>query len=251
MKTLKLFSLLSLITLFSCSNNYEHVFSAIKDPALAGCIIKEMKKTSISDLASVERLLCQNKGVKDLKGLGELTKLKELYLQDNDLTSLSTLDALPSLRIISVAGNDELTSLEGLEKAYNLEELQANKCKNLVDISATENLSNLKTVGLMMDAIEDISSFSSLVKLENVVLSYNKIQSIHGLANKPNLKKLTIYDNPVQSIASLLSNPEMMIVGVGGNNINHCKTIDALRKRLKSSAKVYGPKACEEWKGYL
>ncbi len=213
------------------------------DFSLSLCIDSAIRKAG-GDITLVKKLVCQTGGVKSLKGINQLTHLEELYLQNNRMNSLADLGNMPTLRIISVAGNKELKSLTGLEFATNLQELQANKAKNLQDISAVKRLTQLKIIAIMMADISNISALSELEKLEEVNFNYNKIKDISALQNKPKLKSLSLYSNQIVSLKPLVGNSSMLLVGVGGKDISHCDALIELDKTLKADARLYGPEQC-------
>jgi len=88
-------------------------FLADSAPAdgLERCIHAAMKKEGVSR-ENVKKLSCQEAGVIDLKGLGDLVNLEGLYLQGNALTSLESIPSLPKLKAISVAANKQLSNID-------------------------------------------------------------------------------------------------------------------------------------------
>ncbi len=232
------------IQLMGMKAEYKDGFS---DLPLGICVSYAMKKQQLTDLSQLKTLSCQKKGIKSLEGIDQLTGLEALYLQGNDLVSLEGMGTMPSLKVISVAANKQLTSLEGLQGAINLEELQANLSSNLQDISAVERLVELRILAAMQDKISDISALGPLDKLEEVILSYNQIADISALGNKPRLERLQIYSNPLQSITPLLGNSQMTLVGIGGKKREKqhlCAALSQLKSQLSEDAVVYGPEAC-------
>lgn len=218
------------------------------DLPLGVCVSYAMKKKELTDLSQLKKLSCQKKGITSLEGLEQLTGLEELYLQGNDLTSLESMGYIPALRKISVASNKQMTTLKGLERAENLEELQANLSSELSDISAIAQLTELRIVAAMQDNISDISALAQLSKLEEVILNYNHISDISALAGKPELKRLQIYSNPVSSVEPLLGNASMQLVGIGGKEQQKrhlCEDMSRLKSRLSAEAVIYGPEVCE------
>ncbi|SFC80179.1 leucine-rich repeat domain-containing protein [Pseudoalteromonas denitrificans] len=213
------------------------------DFSLSMCISSAKRKVN-GDASKVIRLVCQTGGVKTLKGISELVNLEQLYLQNNKINTLIDLGKMPSLKIISLAGNHELTSLAGLEGAINLEELQATKSKNLKNISAIKGLTKLKTIAIMMADISDISALKNLNELEEVNFNYNKVQNISSLSNKPKLTSLHLYNNQIDSLEPLVNNKKMKLVGIGTKNMAHCEVLIELDKTLANDARIFGPKEC-------
>ncbi len=208
------------------------------------CVQESMADKGVRERVNLKYLICQGAKIDDLSTLADLVNLEELYLQDNDLTSLETIPELDKLRVISVANNKNLTSLKGIEKPISLEELQANKA-GIQDLSGVEALSNLKIVGLMMNDIENVDVFTSLEHLEDVTLNYNNIKDISAFAGKPKLREFQVYSNAVHDVTPLMENIKLKKVGVRGKGDIPCEQIEQLKSVLAEDAKVWGPKSCD------
>jgi Leucine-rich repeat (LRR) protein len=215
------------------------------EQAFNNCILREMHKKDLSSRAEIIVLICQEHAITDLSSIADLVNLEELYLQGNALADLTSFTPHPKLKKISIAGNKTLTSIAGIENAPLLEELQANKSA-ISDINGVSQLSHLKVIGMMMNKISDISELSALNKLEDVTLNYNSITDISALNQKPHLKKLQLYANQISDISPLYTNTALEIAGIGGEDNVTCPQFDHLRSLLKSDAKVFGPKHCDD-----
>lgn len=235
--------MLALVLIASCSGKYDHVTSVIKDEILSSCVVDKMKSIKSTELNKITKIVCQN-GVNDLTGISKLTNLEKLFLQGHKLVDLNTLGNIPTLKIISVAGSKTLHSLEGIEAASNLEEVQANKTPLLKNISSIANLKNLKIFSAMMAKIDDISSLGGAKYLSKVTISYNSISSLNPLGNKKKLKWLTAYNNPITSLKNIRNNTNMVVFGIDKRLSDLCGEVDFLRKNLAKEAKVYGPVGC-------
>jgi len=62
------------------------------------------------------------KSIKDIKGLNELTSLKELYLNDNLINEIAGLDNLKNLETLSLQKNN-IKEIQGLENLINLKNI--------------------------------------------------------------------------------------------------------------------------------
>lgn len=207
------------------------------------CIADSIEKYNLSSREEVTYILCSNFAIKDLSSLRGLGSLRELYVSGSQFSSLESLPFLPKLKKLSIASNKNLTRLNGIENAPNLEELQANESA-VTDLSGLENLRNLRVLALYNNGIEDVSAVAGLSKLEDVILSQNQISNIAAFADKPDLKKFQIYNNRVDDALVLLENTSLEIIGLRGGGNVPCQQIRALRAALPD-AKVYGQKACD------
>ncbi|WP_448569533.1 leucine-rich repeat domain-containing protein [Thalassotalea ganghwensis] len=212
--------------------------------SLDRCIWAAMRKQKIEHRSELIKLGCQDQEISDLSSLADLTSLEELYLQNNQLTSLETLPFMPQLKVISVAGIKELITTQGIENAPNLIELQANKA-SLSSLSGVETLMHLKIFAAMQNQIIDLSSLTELTQLTEVILSYNKISDVTALANKPQLKQLSLHNNPITDISPLFDNTNLLSFGFSSTVFKQCHQISTLKVLLSENAKLYAPKQCQ------
>ncbi len=214
------------------------------DPRLAKCINKALISLNTNDFLLIKELPCQDAEVDDLTGIGALSNLEVLYLQDNKFISLETLENLPSLKKMSIGRNSHLVSLKGIEKAKNSEEINLNLCSKLTDISAISTVKKLKKFIAMSARIRDISSFKNLHELELLILDRNKVSDIGSLSNKSKLVRLRLFHNPVKSFEPLLTNKNLKSLAVGGIESLHCATFIKLKKIMASGSTLIAPSAC-------
>ncbi|PWG05542.1 leucine-rich repeat domain-containing protein [Polaribacter aquimarinus] len=155
--------------------------------------------------------------------IGELTKLKEIYLKDtklialpNEIGNLTSLEKftlnnnsviefpnisnLSNLKYLNIS-NNKLTSIPGLEGCTKLEYLNfsSNKITSLMpDIGPLEALSYIN--GQLNELIEVPDNLGNLLYLEELHLSYNKIKGFIDLSNNLILKKLTLKNNKIEGL---------------------------------------------------
>jgi hypothetical protein len=212
------------------------------EAALHRCIYRSMNDENVESRAQIKSLRCQDQNITDLSSLVDLESLEKLYLQGNTFHNLDTFPLLPSLKVLSVAGNKNFTSTRGIERYQQLEEFQANKA-SIKDLSGVDQLKQLRVVGLMMNKLTDVSAFKDLNSLEDVTLNYNAISDISAFSNKQKLFDFRAHSTNVIDISALYENKALKIVGVSSETIE-CQQFEYLRSQLPSDAKVYGPKAC-------
>jgi len=210
-------------------NNRDHSFTDIPKN-----VLKTAKNVSIVDIYRFN--LSQN----NIKDIGSLTKLTELYINlcivDNhmDYTNLKnlknlitlsldsilikgennkTLDKFPEsicqmkkLKNLSLQGNDITTLPKCIKNLKKLEfiNLYSNKLNSLP--KEIGNLSNLKFIVLDFNQIETIPvEFSKLAKLENLSMSDNRISTLPDeFGNFASLKDLDLTYNSISSIPTAI-----------------------------------------------
>lgn len=114
----------------------------------------------------------------EIKGLGELDKLKKLDLRNNQITRISGLENLIGLEKLCLR-NNQITKIEGLE-----------------------NLVSLKELNLTKNQILKIEGLNNLTNLEVLLLRDNKISKIEGIEREshPKLRYLDLSNNPISSL---------------------------------------------------
>jgi protein phosphatase 1 regulatory subunit 7 len=146
-----------------------------------------------TDVEKVSKLSLYSKGIGSLKGIESFKNLKRLYA---DANSLKTIDVSNNVLLdtISLTSND-LTEIEGLEKA-----------KNLTWLSLSSNyfteftLDNDNVKNFLMDHNDLVSlEIKNAPKLESAILNINEIQSL-DFSNSPLLKVLNFSANKVKTI---------------------------------------------------
>lgn len=155
--------------------------------------------------AELERLVRDQAGkpggalyVSDLMGVARLD------LRKMNITDLSGLDKITTLRFLDLGGNflRDVSPLAGLR---NLEELRLDN-NFIVDIGPVGALKKLKKLDLSINEIEDIGPLAGLKELEHLNLSDNLIGDITPLAGLARLDSLDIGKNKVTDLAPLAQN---------------------------------------------
>ena len=209
--------------------------------ALTECINKNMKINKLKNRSEITSLGCQASGIIDLSALADLENLEKLYLQNNSFLSLESMPRLNKLKVISVAGNKELTSLRGIDNLPQLVELQAN-LSAINDLSGVESLKELRIAAFMGNQISDVSAFTHLSKIEDVHFHKNSISNIEAFSNKPELKRFSAMYNKISNISPLFGNKKLNMVYVKGNKKISCSQLSSLKKLLSPDANVSGDK---------
>ncbi len=134
-----------------------------------------------SELIYLDTLSANDNNLTGLGGLENTTVLKEVYLNNNKLTSLSLLkNSAESLTDISLDGNN-ISDLSDLSDCKNIKSFSANGNK-LTDTSWAKNWSSLIELYLANNNIEDLSGLSETTSLKILDLSGNKLKTFEGIA---------------------------------------------------------------------
>jgi serine/threonine protein kinase len=102
--------------------------------------------------------------------------------------------------------------------------------KNLSDISALADLTNLETLYLQENDITDINALKELTNLDWLRLDYNRISDISPLAGLTKLRGLPIDGNNISDISPLQGLTRMESLWLSENNISDISTLKGLTK---------------------
>lgn len=181
-------------------------------------LIKQEKKED------TKKLNLSNYGLREIpKELLELTNLEELDLSSNNLSDISDLSKLISLKKLNLANNEGVSDL-----------------KNLSDLKKLINLNLTKSYG-----INEFSQISKLEKLERVNLSINEIASLKFLHNCNDLKYIDLSNNNIEVLEDLVffvekeyrivieedkQNENLKQINIFGNPISKIFEVDIFRE---------------------
>lgn len=167
--------------------------------------------TDISKLSGslrIKGLVLNDNQISDISVLGNgFSKLEELNLANNEITSLESLASCAELKDVSVLGN-QLSSLDGLQDKPKLGYLLAND-NHISDISAlASSVGKMEGLDLGGNKISDLSALSGLgsqsASFVIVVLDHNNISSLDGIPTRLSYYTLVLYGNPVADFSSFL-----------------------------------------------
>jgi len=188
---------------------------------------------SISSLKGLEN--CKNliylhlgsQDISDISPLSSLTKLKNLWLDQNykigDVAPLAELIELEELNIDC----NLLTDISPLKKMINLEYLSL-EYNAITGIAALENMSKLKKLWMSEATINDLLPISKLDKLELLWFNRCNIENISCLKSLSNIKILKIAWNKVGDISSLSNMEDLEWVALEQNQITDISPLQNL-----------------------
>ena len=166
--------------------------------------------------------------INEIEGIKNLTNLKILNLNNNEISEIKNLENLTELRILKFNKN-KLTEIKGLEILSKLEVLSLHN-NNIEEINGLENLINLKELDLSENFISEIIGLNSLNKLEVLNLGYNQIDEIKNLEYCVNLKELWFEENQISEVKGLDNLTDLISLNIAFNNILESTGLEKLIK---------------------
>ena len=150
--------------------------------------------------------------------LVNLVELKLLYLGNNSLSTIPSLEKNTGLRKLYL-DNNRLTKIPSLEKNTGLTNLKLEN-NHLTSIPSLEKNTGLTTLNLNTNHLTSIPSLEKNIDLSNLYLANNRLARIPSLEKNTGLKYLNLYNNELTSIPSLMKNTGLTILKLQNNHLS-------------------------------
>lgn len=150
---------------------------------------------------------------------------EELGIESADVT----VSDMEELEILYIAGGRTITSLNGLEHAVNLTELQVSYT-GLEDISALANLKKLKNLYLSETKISDVSPLKDLTQLQSLNLASTNVTDVSPLKDLTQLTVLNISSTNVTDISALENLTNLELLDLDFTNVSDISVLKNLNK---------------------
>ncbi|WP_217302693.1 cell wall-binding repeat-containing protein [Clostridium sp. 001] len=179
-----------------------------------------------SDVEKITVLSAQDRGIKDISGIENLTNLQSLALYSNQISDISMVKDLTNLQELNLADN-QISDISGLKDLTNLQTLYLQNNK-ISDINGLKDLTNLQKLLLENNEISDISALKGLTNLESLSLDDNKISDINMLKDLTNLQNLFLADNEISNISALKGVTSLQELYLDSNKISDISELNSL-----------------------
>lgn len=172
---------------------------------------------SLAAAPCLERIECRGAWRYEFMLLKGFSKLCELVLDENGLTSISGISELSQLKFFSAKTNKlrDCTPLAG--------------CSGLIELNLTENdigevaplqtLVGLEKCYLGSNLIGDLEPFRAMKALKVLDLSQNKVTELEALSSLRNLSDLNVRENQIRDLRALRDLYNLNRLGIGGNPV--------------------------------
>ena len=172
----------------------------IPDPNLRAVIEENLGKTpnapiTVEEMATLERIFPEDKGISDLTGLEFATNLEWLKIESNQISDLSPLAGLTKLDLLDISAN-EISDLSPLTGLTNLRHIKVSH-NNISDLSPLAGLPNLKRFDSWGNPV---SNLLPLVELEVIDICGGE-PDISTLEGAKNLKELYLLGGGISDVS--------------------------------------------------
>ena len=213
---------------FNCIPNSLYKLSNLKLLDLSGNSISEINENLLKGLSSLVELDLSKNKLQNIpetiqflpfleilrvsnnqllsipNGLGALTRLKKIYLNENAIQFLP-----PNV----------FSKMIGLEEIY----LYKNRLENICDNNSSifDNMKHLKFLDIHSNYLTIFNIFTEMPILDSLLLSYNQIQYINGLDKCYNLTNLDLNNNKIMDFPSdILKLKKLKTLNLQNNDLN-------------------------------
>ena len=196
----------------------------VPDVNLRAAIAEALGKPSgallkTEDLARLTRLVADEQGISDLRGLEYAERLERIELRRNEISDLSPLAELTRLNNIKLRGN-RITDVSPLAGLINVDWLGLEE-NQITDVSPLKGLIKLNGIGISGNPISDVSPLVSLISLERIDAWRTPISNFSALAKLPRLRWIELgNDRSISSIPSLKGLKVLRRLEVRGCNVS-------------------------------
>lgn len=203
---------------------------AFEDPVLESEVRAELGVDGAAPLTcrlvgGLTSLSAGGAGITSLKGLHNLTGVRDLLLANNAIGDITPLTDLRALEVIDLQGNQisDLAPLSGLRP------IALSLTDNLIsDIRPLAPLVGLQLLALDRNEISDIGALAGMTDLLRLVLFENLIQDLSPLAGMGRLDLIDIGQNPRPDLTPLAELGTLTVVGLDGADVVDITALEGL-----------------------
>ncbi|MDW5523746.1 leucine-rich repeat domain-containing protein [Carnobacterium maltaromaticum] len=141
-----------------------------------------------------------------------------------------TQEDMKNLPITLIVTGQNISSIQGLEYAINLQKLTISDNK-ITDLNPISNLTNLRHLDIAKNAMTDISPLRNLTNLVELHVDSNpQISDYTPISNLTNIYYFGARFNDLKDISFLSSLPELELIYLWGNKISDASPLKNLKK---------------------
>lgn len=163
-----------------------------------------------------------------LEDLRQFVNLKELYINNCQISSLENIELPSQLQVLDVSYNNisKIIVPKQIENSNTIKKIIANG-NPIVDIDTKSlGLSSISELNLQNCDLVGNIDFGENIQIERLILDDNAITSIEGTLQ--NLNYLSVKNNDFTSISSLLKYNKLIELYMTGNYLNNISGIEQL-----------------------
>ena len=169
-----------------------------KPVKVSQCLKGIEELTGLRELEIEGNQLIQMKNLASLQGL---TGLESLQITQGNITSLHGVEGLVSLKRLWIEW-DQLTSLHGVQHLKNLQSLSV-AGNRLTSLKGVEGLKNLEHLSAEYNEITSLKEVRGLRKLSLIYMTDNCLENVDAIKNLKNLEYLKLDENRLSKLPNM------------------------------------------------
>ena len=190
---------------------------------------------TVEEMATLERVVATNRGIRDLRGIEFAVNAWELRLSWNQISDLSPLARLVNANMNSLdLHQNQISDISPLAGLTNLEWLNLGHNTEITDLSALSDLTNLK--GLWLVEVPKISDLSPLRRLVNLIHfqiwggGASDISSLEGLTRLEVLDLCGLDVSDFSTLRKFTNLKELYLAGMGISDVSAFRHLTKLTR---------------------
>ncbi|WP_420973920.1 leucine-rich repeat domain-containing protein [Bacillus thuringiensis] len=179
------------------------------------------------DLLQIKTLsIYSGKRINEIAGLEYMTNLEKLTLRESNVTDISAISKLRSLKYVDLTSN----SIESIHPIGQLENinmlfLRDNKISDLTPLS---KMKKIKTLDLIGNNIKDIQPLFTLSTMKQLYLANNQISDLNGIDRLNNVELLWIGNNKINNVESISKMSNLIELEIADSEIKDISPLSQL-----------------------
>ncbi|SFU45553.1 Carbohydrate binding module 27 [Clostridium sp. DSM 8431] len=173
--------------------------------------------------ANLKSAICKllNKSVTDTLTKADMAKVKNLDAKNLGITSLEGLEYATNLRDLDVTGNS-ITDVTPITSLMSLKYLSLDN-NSVTDamLNTLSSMTSLLSLSVTGTKVTNIDPVAKLVNLKYLYISNTDVSDLTPVKGLSELRYLYLCNTKVKDIAPVYSCQKLMILGISGNGMNY------------------------------
>jgi Leucine-rich repeat (LRR) protein len=181
----------------------------------------------IKTIAAIESLdLSNNKMVRDISPLGQLSNLRSLNLSGTGVADLTPIRNLTELVNLDIAGT-RVRDLSPLKYASKIQKLNISKT-SISDITVVERMPDLQELDLSESSVVNLTALWQLTQVKTLYLQGNKISALGNMDKLAQLAELNLSRTHVQDLTPLRNLKQLRVLNLDSTRVNDLSPLKEL-----------------------
>jgi Leucine-rich repeat (LRR) protein len=183
----------------------------------------------IKTIAAIESLdLSNNKMVRDITPLGQLTNLRSLNLSGTGVADLTPIRNLTELVNLDIAGTG-VSDLSPLKYASKIKKLNISKTP-ISDVTIVERMPELEELDLSESSVVSLTALWQLTQVKILDLHGNKISILGNMDKLVQLAELNLSRTQIQDLTPLRNLKQLRVLNLDSTRVNDLSSLQVLDK---------------------